>query len=125
MRLLRGISIKACTGSALPASEHDFVANSTLCAGFEAAALKRAGGLAQRNSRCAIRHDRETITLHIVRLASGSSRLSASLRPRSAGLAALTRPSDQPGSGSYVMARESDGRSDIGLILFDANGRNH
>ena len=40
--------------------------------------------------------DDRAITFSIVELASGSSRLSAPLRPRSAGLTALTRSSVEP-----------------------------
>ena len=48
-----------------------------------------------------------TITTSILGLASGPSRLSASLRPRSAGLTALTGPSLSPVLGIYVMARQT------------------
>ena len=45
-----------------------------------------------------------TITISILGLASGPSRLSASLRPRQAGLTALTGHSAEPGNGIHVMA---------------------
>ena len=44
------------------------------------------------------------ITSLILRLASVPSRLSAPLRPRQAGLTALTGRSVEPGDGTYVMA---------------------
>ena len=44
------------------------------------------------------------ITSLILRLASAPSRLSAPLRPRQAGLTALTGRSVEPGMGTYVMA---------------------
>src|SRR5262249_34562671 len=50
-----------------------------------------------------------TITRPIVWLASAPSRLSASLRPREAGLAALTGRSVEPCPGSYVMVGNSSG----------------
>ena len=56
----------------------------------------------------------QAITCAIVRLASGSSRVFACfawLRPRYARLTPLTRPSVEPGPGSYVMARQVHGRS--------------
>ena len=66
------------------------------------------------------------ITRPIFRLASGSSRVFAAfawLRPRSARLTPLTRPSVEPRWGSYVMARELDGHSNIGLDSIIAKGR--
>jgi len=48
---------------------------------------------------------RSAITLQIVGLASAPSRLSATLRPRFAGLTALTGASVEPLFGIYVMAR--------------------
>jgi hypothetical protein len=47
------------------------------------------------------------ITRPILRLASALSRLSASLRPRGAGLTALTGPSVEPCVGSHVMVGQS------------------
>ena len=60
----------------------------------------------------------QAITFPILRLASGSSRVSAYLtwlRPRCARLTPLTKPSVEPGPGIYVMARQVYGRFDIGL----------
>lgn len=60
-------------------------------------------------------HRHRAITTAMVGLASGSSRVSAALRPRAARLAPLTRPSVEPGLGTYVMARDANGPSGIAL----------
>lgn len=62
---------------------------------------------ARENDMAESINDRRTITTSILGLASGPSRLFASLRPRSAGLAALTDPSVSPVLGIYVMARQT------------------
>jgi hypothetical protein len=55
----------------------------------------------------------------MVGLASAPSRLVASRRPRSAGLAVLTERSVEPGVSSYVMARGVDPESPAIVYTLD------